>query len=191
MPAAGSLSVATDTAKFVYQQIALARATNSLEKALAASQPAIEQIVVTIALDLKDAKEIFKAANVDIIRGINEENNEGVGFRNELLAERDKIYSRGYSQLTEEDKRRLSEIDHLIEGTNDWYVPMQENMGKVEKRLAAGEALFNAAQDAVSQWGLAHYKIVLAIRERRPVNVESLTLAATEVRSLIRRMREL
>lgn len=191
MPAAGSLTLATDTAKFVYQQIALMRASHSLEKALASSQAAIEQIAVKMALDLKDAKDIFKAANADIIHQIKEKNNVGLGFRKELLSERDKIYGRGYFHLTEEDKRRLSEFDHMVEETNNWYVPMQENLGKVEKRLAAGEALFNAAQDAVAQWGLAHYKLVLAIRERRPVSVESLTLAATEVRSLVKRMRAL
>ena len=66
LPGAGAVAVASDMASFVYRQIALARAAQSLAGALETSQPAIEQIANKIALDLKVTQDIFRAASADI-----------------------------------------------------------------------------------------------------------------------------
>jgi len=191
LPAAGTVAVATDTAKFVYQQIALARSARSLEEALVRAQPAVEQIAVHIALDLAAAGEMFEAANTDVVRRIVKENNAGLGFREQLLTEQGEIYARASLELGEDDARQLLEIDDLLASTRTWYEPMQERLAQVEARRRAGTALFAATLDGVSQWGTAHRSLVVAVQERRPVNAASLMQAALEIRELVRRMREL
>lgn len=191
LPAAGTVDVATDTARFVYQHIARMRAAKSLEASLEASQPAVEQIAQTIALDLRDAAGIFQAANQDLKRQLNFAHNEGLGFRESLIEERKRIYGAGAENLTQANKQRLLEIDELLVSTNDWYQPLQQRRNEIDDRLAASQALFNAATETVSQWGLAHAGLVAAVQERRPVNARSLAQAAADLRTLITRVREL
>ncbi len=79
----------------------------------------------------------------------------------------------------------------MIKATDEWYLPLQNKQEAITARLQAGEAVFAAAAEGVSQWAVAHKKLVIAIKERRPASVRSLAEATADIRSLVRRTREL
>jgi hypothetical protein len=61
----------------------------------------------------------------------------------------------------------------------------------IRQREKAGRSILGTAENAVAAWGVAHQQLAKAVKERKPVSVESLTAAVVEVRTLIQRWREL
>jgi hypothetical protein len=190
-PPAGAVVGATDVAKFVYAQIALVRAASALEEALAQSQPAVEQIAHIIAQDLNDLGDVFQAANAAILLALQTEHNLDLGFRQGLVDERTTLYAKGVGAFTAQERTRLKEINEFIAATNEWYGPYTRRRDDIERRLRAGQTLFQAAAETVARWGLAHHNLVRAVQERRPVSTQSLTQAAIDLRDLIQRIRML
>lgn len=190
-PPAGTIAVATDAAKFVYGQIALMRSARALEKALEQSQPAVEHIARTIAKDLADLSAIFQAANAGSLLALQKEHNRGLGFRQGLVDERNILYAKGVGAFTAQERTRLKEIHEFIISTNEWYGPYTKHRDDIERRLSAGQTLFQAAAETVVRWGLAYNHVVLAVQERRPVSTQSLAQAAVDLRDLIQRIRTL
>ena len=191
MPAAGAVSVATDTASFIYGQIALVRASKSLEEALMNAQPAVQRITSIIALELKKLDDILQLANADIDSARQVAHQVELGFRKALFKEQKKLYSNDPSALMPKEKARLLEINELLESTKIWYEPLQTKKEQVEKRLHAGRNLIAAAGQTTGQWAVAHEQLVLAIRDKRSINTKALVQATLEVRDLIKRIREL
>jgi hypothetical protein len=134
------------------------RAASALEKALEQSQPAIEQITRTIARDLDDLSAVFQAANAGILLALQEEHNRGLGFRQGLVDERNILYAKGVGAFTAQEHTRLKEINELITSTNEWYGPYTKRHDDIQRRLSAGQTLFQAAGDCgplgtgIQQW---------------------------------------
>ena len=191
MPAAGAVTVATDTASFIYGQIALVRASRSLEEALMNAQPAVQRIATIIALELKKLDEILRLASADIDSARQVNHQVELGFRKALIKEQKGLYSNNPADLKPKQKARLLEINELIESTKIWYEPLQTKKEQVEKRLHAGRDLIAAAGQATGQWAAAHEQLVHAIRDNRSINTKALVQATLEVRELIKRIREL
>lgn len=61
----------------------------------------------------------------------------------------------------------------------------------IRQREKAGRSILGTAENAVAAWGIAHQQLVKAVKERKPVSVESLTAAVVEIRTLTQRWREL
>jgi hypothetical protein len=61
----------------------------------------------------------------------------------------------------------------------------------IRQREKAGLSILGAAENAIVAWGVAHQQLAKAVKERRPVSVESLTAAVVEIRTLTQRWREL
>ena len=66
-----------------------------------------------------------------------------------------------------------------------------EKILSIRQREKAGRSILGAAENAVAAWGVAHQQLVKAVKERKPVSVESLIAAVVEVRTLMQRWREL
>ena len=167
------------------------RAARALEKALEQSQPAVEQIARTIAKDLDDLSAVFQVANAGILLALQKEHNRGLGFRQGLVDERNILYAKGVGAFTAQERTRLKEIHEFITSTNEWYGPYTKRRDDIQRRLSAGQTLFQAAAETVVRWGLAYNNVVLAVQERRPVSTQSLTQAAVDLRELIRRIQTL
>jgi len=191
LPAAGVAGVATDTAAFVYGQIAAVRASRTLAEALKNAQPVVDRITVLMAQDLEKAGELLKAANADVSAELEIARQVEIGFRNELLAERKGLYARGLQGLGNADKARLKEIDALIASTESWYGPLQAQLEQIQTRLVTGERLIAATAQATLAWSATHRQLLAAVEEKRPVNPVALASAITEVQDLIRRIRAL
>ncbi len=196
LPGCGIVDVVTDTGRFIYEQSHRAQAANSLEEALTVTQPAIEGIVAVIQKDLHDAMEILVIANTAADQQLRsgEVNQIRLGFRTNLVSRRDNIYSSigtvGKS-LAPAKIEELKELNALIASTEEWYRPLQTKRAQIAARRKAGQQLFDAATRGIREWAMAHKNLVTAVSEHRSVNVRSLSEAAVEIRTLVKRIREL
>jgi hypothetical protein len=67
----------------------------------------------------------------------------------------------------------------------------QARVTDVRARQRAGLAVFAAAESTLASWATSHEALVQAVRERRPVTMDSLKESVREVRSLIQEWRSL
>jgi uncharacterized protein YoaH (UPF0181 family) len=182
-------AVATDTAAFIYAQIAAARAARSLADALTQAQPAVERIAGIMAKDLADAETLLRAAvklrETELARAYNTE----MAFYASLLDERAAIYRK--PRRTGADETRLLELEQLIQATQSWRAPMQAESAALAERLRTGRQLVAASRQALSEWSAAHADLAAAVQAGRGVDATSLVAATEEMRELIGRMRAL
>ena len=64
-------------------------------------------------------------------------------------------------------------------------------LSQIRQRGKAGRNIITASENTVASWSTTHQDLVEAVKERKPVSVESLTAAVVEIRTLIERWREL
>lgn len=183
-----AVAVATDIVKFISAQIAVARAAKSLEHAMEAAQPAVEAITQLISADLKDLEEIFVAAskaNDNAVR-TGDEFKDLIGYRNRLLQQ--------IATNNPADSATLGQqlqLGQMLEATAAWHSKYLARRKEIDDRLRVGRALIQTAGQSANDWGMAHGNLIIALKERRPVNTDSLIQAAVEIQNLIRKVREL
>ena len=192
LPATPSVYVANDLASFVFRQYALAKAAGSLEEALTAVQPAVEAIVDKLDNDLQDALKIFIAASTDAEQSLqtNEENQIRTAFRNYVITERDKLYQ-DPSNLSATKIARLKELDIALSTLGDWHEQLEFRRNVIVERRKAGQQLIDGAARGLKAWAITHKNMVIYVKSRRSVNIRSLTVATSELRTLIERIRAL
>jgi hypothetical protein len=183
-----AVAAATDIVKFISAQIALARAAKSLEKAMETAQPAVEAISQLIAADLKDLEGIFVAAstlNDNAIRA-GDEFRDLLGFRTQLLKQIQKSNPGDAATLGQQ-----VQLGQMLQATEEWHSKYLAKRKELDDRLRVGRALIQAAMQSANDWGVAHGGLIMALKERRPINMDSLTQAAVEIQNLVRKVREL
>lgn len=181
------LNVATDIGKFVYSQIARARAAKKLQEALQHTGPAIARIAEVLAADVRDLDEILQLAIEHARLQLTDSLNVELGFRRRLLADQRQLYQK--ETLTEDDKGRLVEIGVLLEGTNAWYQPYLAKALRIEERLSTSSEIVHAASAAARDWGRAHGELAIAVMDESPLDMSHLLQSARQVEDLIRRVR--
>ena len=183
-----AVAVATDIVKFISAQIALARAARSLDQAMEAAQPAVEAITRRIGADLKDLEEILVAAskaNDNAIR-TGDEFKDLIGYRNQLLRQMGTSNPADAATLAQQ-----VQLGQLLESTEAWHSRYLARRKETDTRLRLGRALIQTALQSANDWGMAHGNLIMALKERRPANTDSLIQAAAEIQGLIRKVREL
>ncbi|MHC4534549.1 MAG: hypothetical protein ACYS6K_11410 [Planctomycetota bacterium] len=183
-----AIKVASDSIKFLAQQIANTRAAKSLEEAMVKAQPAVEQIVKLIVEDLEDIDGIFRAANKLV--EINFKNSYATRISYRMVLE-DFVLKADIADANDAVLKRLVQVNELLDSTNSWYSEYKQGLEQNQNRLRVGRALIKTAQASVQQWVTAHKQVVNALKNRRPVSTESLLEAAVEIRYLLKRIREL
>ena len=183
-----AVAVATDIVKFLSSQIALVRATRSLREAMETAQPAIEGIAQMIAADLKDLEDLFVAAaksNDNTVRTSDEFKNL-IGYRRKLL---EQIGNSNPADPNNFDQQL--KLGQMLEATGEWHARYLAKRKEIDDRLRMGRALIQAAMQSARDWGIAHGQLVRALKEHRPVNIDSVVRAADEIQILVRKVREL
>ncbi|HEV8543724.1 MAG TPA: hypothetical protein VGR78_15120 [Verrucomicrobiae bacterium] len=181
-----AVSVVTDAAKFISAQIAIARAAKSLEQSLVAAQPAVDEICRLIASDLHDLDDIFVAAATATDDAIRAEYGDVIGYRRRLLKQLS-----GSDPAHPGNEGTQANLAQALQGTDGVYAEYLARRKEIADRLRAGRALIQAAAQSANEWSVAHGNLVTAMKERRPVNVDSLVNAAVEIQKLVNRVREL
>lgn len=181
-----AIQVGTDAFKFVSSQIARARAANSLAEAMSAAQPAVQRIAEAISLDFADLDAVFVAASTQVLNEHRQAFSDRLSYRNRILRE-----MTGNDPTAAGALERHLQLGELLGATAEWHGEYLSGREVIEARLRAGRALIHAAAQIARDWAAAHGRLATAIQERRPVNTESLLLAAGEVRELVGKVREL
>jgi len=189
LPPAGAVATLTDTAAFVYAQVAAVRASRSLEEALVTAQPAVNEIAAKLGKDLDASLNLVQAANELQRNALASKYNDEIAFIASLDRERRKLYGQG--RLTRDEEKRLKEIGDLYESTRSWREPMQAAFAQLGKRNEMERNVIVATKAAVFEWAAAHRGLAVAVRDGRAVNVEGLVQATLEARELVRRLRAL
>ena len=191
-PGAGSAgAVASDTAAFIWAQIALVRGAGSLGEALTTAQPVIDRLTELITSDNRDLASIVRAAAVAQRTALDAAYNEPFGYAATLARRRTMLRAKGYGELTKDEITELSRIDELMVPANAQLSKREDELARIDRRERASLQLIAATRDAMDRWAAAHRDVALALQERKSVNVESLTDATIELRDLVKRMREL
>jgi len=191
LPGAQVVGTVTDAAKFIFAQISLARAADSLDNALSAAAPAVDEIAAQIARDLGILERIVSAASETSKNALTSDNSNMLGFRNQLNKARESAYAKVSTMPAASLTRELEDINKLMDTTRSLNEAYEKQVADLAKRRNAASALVRASSDAVIQWAAAHRQLVAAVRDRRPVNSQSLIEATSELRDLIKRARDL
>jgi len=88
-------------------------------------------------------------------------------------------------------KTSIAQMDLAYKQVAPYLDEYNKQLIPIRRREKAGRSLLGAAENAVAAWGVAHQQLVRAVKERKPVSVESLLAAVVEVRTLIQKWREL
>jgi hypothetical protein len=190
LPPAATVGTVTDSAAFVYGQIAAVRASQALAEALRNATPAVDQIATLMAKDLDAAQKIFDAANTQAKIGLVLQYNTETAYLKGLLDERQATYRKPPPQSAT-DEERLLQIDRLVEATRAWRDPKEARERELVARRKAGDQLFSAARSSLAAWSLAHRDLAYAVESGRKVDVTALVASIEEMRELIKRIQAL
>jgi hypothetical protein len=190
LPPAATVGTVTDSAAFVYGQIAAVRASQALGEALRNATPAVDQIATIMAKDLDGAQKIFDAANTQAKTGLVMQYNTETAYLKGLLDERQATYRKAPPQSAK-DEERLLQIDRLVEATRAWRDPKEARERGLVARRKAGDQLFNAARSSLAAWSLAHRDLAYGVESGRKVDVTALVASIEEMRELIKRIQAL
>jgi len=199
VPGAAVATLATDTAAAIYTQIANVRASRSLVRSLDAAEPIIRDVAVVVTGQVDAAARMFNNL-ISAERSVLEADMEDVLRIDQRLEQQEKQLGQHFAALSEESgpaaarAAAQAELDRVRNGRSaiaPRIAAYNAARAALGARETAGAELFAATRLALTTWESAHQKMTTAIRERRPVTFQSLQAAATDVRAILERWRDL
>jgi hypothetical protein len=199
VPGTQLAGVATDTFAMLYTQIANIRAARSLERSLDMADPLIRDMTNVIVGQVATARKSFDDI-IDLERQALEFSVQDIAQLDARLQAADNEAATTVAALAadgaRESERAAAEAD--LKRIRDGRAALEPRMkayhaerAALAERAQAGRDLFAATDRAVANWRDSHQKVATAIRERRPVSVQSVAASAEEIRALIERWRQL
>lgn len=195
--------LAVDTVAFVNGEYAKHVAAKSLEEALNKFGPSMVKISALIQAQVSDARRLF----VHQIEAQVDELQAGDAYgdwieRNLTLGNNQKTATAQLLALTSAEpasnpakvnmvKAQLAQLKIVHEQIAPHLDEYNEKLKTIRQREKAGLSIIGAAENALATWGAAQSQLAQAVKERKPVNVDSLIAAVAEVRTLTQRWREL
>lgn len=198
------VQLSIDTVAFVYGEYAKHIAAKSLEEALDKFGPSMVEISALVKAQVADARRLFveqiQAQVLELQSGSSGYGN-WIGKKEEL-SEKQKTATSQLLALTpppsnvdqakiNDVKTTLAQLEVAQQHIAPYLAEYNEKLKAIRQREKAGLSILGAAENAVAAWGVAHQQLVQAVKERKPVNVDSLVAAVAEVRTLSQRWREL
>ena len=198
------LQLSTDTVAFVYGEYARHIAAKSLEEALDKFGPSMVKISTLVKAQVADARMLFAQqieAQVqqldaggsgygDWIKKKGELNEKQKTATSQLLALTPPPSSSDSAKVNDV-KTTLAQLEMAQQQITPYLNEYNEKLKAIRQREKAGLSILGAAENAVAAWGVAYQQLAQAVKERRPVSVDSLVAAVAEVRTLTQRWREL
>jgi hypothetical protein len=192
LPGADVVAAVGDTVSTIYTQLALVRASHSLERSLTAADPIMQDVARGVTGQVNTAEHMFNVLisqqrlDLDVAFGPISDLDTNLQGQ-EIEATRRATNPAAGSSL-QADLTRLRDARALLAPRVAEY---QAALDAVAARERAGRNLFLATRTALQNWTESHSRLVTAVRERRPVSFQSILAASQDVRSLIQRWREL
>jgi hypothetical protein len=178
-------NVGADVIKLIVGQIAQVRGYSSLKESLTSADSAVQGIAGLLRQDLADADAIVRLAVQAQLNAQTAEFGDHLGFRLSLLKQQKDIYA---ATATPEKEARLSELDKQLHNADTWYLPYAKTQDDLKARLRLERQLLAKCGQAIDEWGQAHHRLTLAVREGSGFSVESLLATAGEIRDLVKRV---
>jgi hypothetical protein len=202
------LQLSADTVAFVYGEYSKHVSARSLEEALEKFGPSIAKITTLVQAQIADARRLFVEqieAQVQLLQTQAQTSEDASrrfgdwikrhGELDVTAAQATQLLIRGIKNNKPDDIAKAKVMIADVETGQKMIAPrLAEYEAKIQpirQREKAGRSILGTAENAVAAWGVAHQQLVKAVKERKPVSVESLTAAVAEVRTLIQRWREL
>lgn len=197
------VGLAADTVAFVYGAYAKHVAANSLEGALNNFGPSMVKISALIQAQVADARRLFVLQIETQVQHLQSSNMYGDWIkRNDELGKQQKTATQQLLALTSAgpagNPAKINELKaqfaHL-EIVRQQIAPHMDEYNKklkvILQREKAGLSIIGSTENALATWGAAESQLALAVKERKPVNVDSLIAAVAEIRTLTQKWREL
>ena len=202
------IELSAETVAFVYGEYSKHLAAQSLEEALDKFSPSMAKITGLVEEQVADARRLFEEqieAQVQMLEGGSfDDNAAGISYGNWIKRNRQLIgmsdtASKEFTaaiesnrhKMVEAAKSRISNIKSAQEIVRPRIEEYEEKLHTIRQREKVGRGVLEAARNTVGAWGTAHQRLVKSVSERKPVSVESLTAAVSEIRTLTQRWREL
>lgn len=191
IPLAGAaFDAAEDLARFIVDRIAIVRASQSLEDALAKAQPAVDRMAEHLASESDQRlKPTLQAAYKNIRSGINSRYGADASFAQQVETRRDQLRNEVIKDNTK--VAQLQDFDRLRATV---AVSLRARDQALDQAAAAYKTrlqLINALTAATRSWAAAHRDLANAVREKRSVNATELQDTVVELKDLIKKVRAL
>lgn len=201
--AAAVAGVATDSGAFVFGEYAKHIAAQSLEEALVKFGPLMAQISSLIEAQVADARLLFvqeirtQVVHLSVGKVYGDwiaQNDELVELQKKATQKLLALSSAGPARQPakiNELKAQLAQLDLVHRQIAPHMEEYNEKLEAIRRREKAGMSIIGAAENALATWGATQSQLATAVKERKPINVDSLIAAVAEVRTLTQRWREL
>jgi hypothetical protein len=189
VPPAGAVAGGVDIGAIVYQNINNARAARTIADSLEYADHALAGIAHHLETDTARLREILELAHADATsRVMLADKDLDVRFERTRQASSD-LMTRA-ATIAPDQLERLSSLNGIADSQAALIAARDQRLAEVDARFAAQAALIDAANGAMADWAAAHSRLAAAVRDRRPVSVESIVETTTELRELIRKVRD-
>lgn len=200
--------LSADTVAFVYGEYSKHVSAQSLEDALQKFGPSIAKITVLVEAQIGDAGRLFDEQIEAQIQLLNTpaQNIGDAGKRYgswiKQHGELDNLAGRATQSLVRamqdnnpseiaKAKTMIADVEIGRKIVEPRIAEYNTKVNIIRQREKVGRNIIGSSETAVAAWGSAHQQLVKAVKERKPVSVDSLTATITEIRTLIQRWREL
>lgn len=188
--APAAVSTGTDIAKLLVAQIANVRASQKLEDALVAAQPAVQSIASQITSDLNTQliplmESVYKN-NVSAIKTkYTDEENFAKAFKARLNDFRTKV------SRNQADASKLVELNQIQGNVDASLKERDRELEQLSLTYTTRLRLLRSLSSATVSWADAHRDLARAIQDRRKVDVTQLQEAIATVRAITEKLEAL
>jgi hypothetical protein len=200
-PAAPVVDAVTDTAAFVFGEIAKVRAAKSLDEAVARSGPAIRRIGDLVSQQVTGARRALDISIAAQKADLKVSPAGQIFRRDQEVAAAEVAFQSSLAQTLQSDIANTAKIKQLqnqlaiFASARAGFKPSvdiyQTRLVTIVKREGAARQLLRSARSTLASWGAAHEELVTALRTRRSVTLTSLLAAVEEARAIIKKWEDL
>lgn len=198
MPGAGEAgAVVTETAKFVYDQIAKARAARALEKAMSEVQPAIERIAQKMATDMGALDDIVRTAGAAQRNHLKIANQTNLAYRASLEKKRGAMMAEMTALLERDLAPGQTQLDNLrtttdlLAATETWRQEYRAQHQTIASRERLARQLIAETKAGLANWATGHGRMLAAVKLKRIPSAAEITESVTNIRNLVERYEKL
>lgn len=188
--ASPAVGVVGDVARFLADRIALVRASDRLETALAQAQPAVDRLAERIAAE---SDQQLRALLADSFK------NQRTAIHDQFGSEEDQLQQMGKRrlQLLQESLNNSAALPALLQ-QDQAVATLRSRLAERDRRIAAASAaykarlqLLTALSAATASWAQAHRDLAVAVKQKRKVSVAELQTTITELKALSKKVSDL
>lgn len=178
---------AVDLLAAIGQHVAQAAAARSAEEVLARMQPVADNTGELLSRQLDDLEAVLRSAGALSVQRIRDTVSKERSYAGLLGDERRKLYSRPPDDAIAARLRQIDEVERTVQAKID---AADRKVADAEARTRTGRQLIGAARQTAGEWPVAHRQLLDAVRESRSIDPRALAAAVTEIRDLVKKVRD-